>query len=1062
MVHGTVRTLFQLIGAILVGLLIAVPILIWRLSSGPVALDFLTPYIEQALTARDGALSVRLDATVLTLGDDNRMLEIHARNVRAHVAGAEQPIASVPDMGFSLSGRALLRGVVAPHAIRLNGARVRLVRDSSGVLQWGIGGGEGGSPRSETPTDAGAVVAAIKDALLGDPDPRKPGRALQSVSIHDADILVEDRRLGTSWHASDADLAIRRVADGIAAAGTLPLDLAGEKGGVSLEAVYRKADGSTDATFRIVGIRPAMLARFGGPMAPHLDVIDMPLGGTIQGRLDGDGRLDRLGFDLSGGAGTLNLPAPFSSRRPVASASLRGEMGAAMTRLDLAEARLDLGGPVITLAAVVDGLGGETSIKAEGNVRDVPVDSVRDLWPNGLAQNARDWVIPNLTKGMVREAGIVISARSPSGRFDDVAIDHLSGEVHPEGVTVDYLRPMPPARNAAAVCTFDAHTFRIAMTAGEVYGLKLREGTIVLSGLDKEDQFADIDLAIAGPATDALRLIDNPPLRYARALGIEPARVGGDAVARVRLTFPLLKDLRLDDIGVKASATVRNARIPQVLMGLDLTDGTLALDVDAKGLDATGPVVVGTIPGYLEWRENFSAKGAPFRSRYRLKAPEVNEDQRRLLGLDGPPFVAPFVAGPVAADVVATFSDGGRGMIEAKVDMTAARMRLPGLGWSKEEGKPAAADVSVRLERKQIASVPGFSVRAGDLEADGQVSFTPDGAARRIEFGRLAYGRTNGEGTITLRPDKAGLDIVFKGASFDARPLIARDEAAKGGLARPEERDKPPPMAVSANVRTLWVSDKGFLALATARMSRDAEEWRTMTLKGSLPAGRNFTATLQPGSSRRRDFTVASDDAGAVMRAFDVYGDMAGGDLVIEGHIDDSRPDQPFIGTARVSDYHIRNAPALARLLTVAALAGILDLLKGEGVGFSSLEVPFTLSDGLLEIKDGRAWGAALGLTGKGQIDLDRSNMALEGTVVPAYALNSVLGNIPLLGWLVTGGEKGGGIIAFNYSMKGPTSDPSVVVNPLSALTPGFLRKLFNIFDDGSETDARKGVDKPR
>jgi len=71
------------------------------------------------------------------------------------------------------------------------------------------------------------------------------------------------------------------------------------------------------------------------------------------------------------------------------------------------------------------------------------------------------------------------------------------------------------------------------------------------------------------------------------------------------------------------------------------------------------------------------------------------------------------------------------------------------------------------------------------------------------------------------------------------------------------------------------------------------------------------------------------------------------------------------------------------------------------------------------------------------------------------------LGNIPVLGWLVTGGDKGGGLVAFNYSMRGPSQDPNVVVNPLSALTPGFLRKLFNIFDDGSETEARRPPSSP-
>lgn len=1049
MVHGTVRSLFQLLGAVLVGLLLVVPLAAWRLSHGPISLEFLTPYIEDALTARDGSLFVRLDATLLQRGDDDRMLEIHVRNVRAYLAGNDVPVVAVPDMALSLSGRALLRGVVAPNSIRLNGPRLALVRDASGHFQFGMpeGGGD----------DAGLVIARIKDALLGDPDPSKPGRSLQSFSIRGADLMVDDRALGISWHAPGADLTIRRVPSGLQAKGRIPLDLAGEVGEVSVEAAYAKADGAADAEFRLEGIRPAVLARFGGP-AIHLGVIDMPLAGSVRARLNGGGGLETLTFDLSGGAGRLDLPAPFNTVHQVASATLRGELGQGMTRLNLSEVRLDLGGPTFVLAAVVDGLGGETSIKAEGGLRDVPVDQVHDLWPNGLAQNARDWVIPNLSKGVVREATITLSARSPSGRFDDVVIDHLGGEIRPEGVTVDYLHPMPQARNTAAVCTFDASSFRIALTGGEVYGLRLKEGTIVFTGLDKEDQFADIELVIAGPATDALKLIDNPPLRYAQALGIEPGKVSGDAVAKVRLKFPLLKTLRLDDVGIKANATVKKVVIPKVMMGLDLSDGTLELDVDAKGLDATGPVVLAGIPGHLAWRENFS-KGQPFRSRYFLKAPEVTEEQRKLLGLDGVPFVAPFTAGPVGAEVTATFSDGGKAEIDAKVDLTTAQMALPGLGWSKPEGKPGSADVLVKLDRKLVASVPRFAVKAGDLDAAGSVAFGPDGAARKVDFSKVRYLRTDGEGSITIRPGKAGLDVVFKGAAFDAEPVLARDEDAKAGKKK-DDADKPPPMTVSATAKSIWMSGQGALSNATATLTRDAQEWQSVHVKGGLGGGKSFTATVQPGGARQRNFTIGSDDAGATMRVFDIYGDLMGGNLSIDGHIDDSRPEQPYSGVIKVTDYHVRNAPVLARLLTVAALAGILDVLQGEGVSFSSLEAPFTMTEGLVEVRDVRAWGPALGITAKGQIDLDKSRMAMEGTVVPAYALNSVLGNIPVLGWLITGGEKGGGIIAFNYSMKGPTDDPSVVVNPLSALTPGFLRNLFNIFDDGSETNARKPAAK--
>ncbi len=72
----------------------------------------------------------------------------------------------------------------------------------------------------------------------------------------------------------------------------------------------------------------------------------------------------------------------------------------------------------------------------------------------------------------------------------------------------------------------------------------------------------------------------------------------------------------------------------------------------------------------------------------------------------------------------------------------------------------------------------------------------------------------------------------------------------------------------------------------------------------------------------------------------------------------------------------------------------------------------------------------------------------VSGTVVPAYAINSALGHIPVLGEIFTGGKKGGGVFAVNYTMSGPTDDPQVNVNPLSALTPGIFRNVFDIFGD--------------
>ncbi len=67
------------------------------------------------------------------------------------------------------------------------------------------------------------------------------------------------------------------------------------------------------------------------------------------------------------------------------------------------------------------------------------------------------------------------------------------------------------------------------------------------------------------------------------------------------------------------------------------------------------------------------------------------------------------------------------------------------------------------------------------------------------------------------------------------------------------------------------------------------------------------------------------------------------------------------------------------------------------------------------------------------------------GTLVPAYTLNSVLGNIPVLGNLLPAARARASSPPISAS-PAPIADPKVTVNPLSALAPGVLRKLF-LFD---------------
>jgi len=149
-------------------------------------------------------------------------------------------------------------------------------------------------------------------------------------------------------------------------------------------------------------------------------------------------------------------------------------------------------------------------------------------------------------------------------------------------------------------------------------------------------------------------------------------------------------------------------------------------------------------------------------------------------------------------------------------------------------------------------------------------------------------------------------------------------------------------------------------------------------------------------------------------------------------------------------------APPLARLLSVAALTGIVDELRGQGISFQTLRAPFSYANSMLTVKDGEMFGSSLGLTTNGTYDFAASNMNFDGTIVPAYVVNSVLNSIPVLGSILSGGTKGGGVFAATYSYRGDPATAQPSVNPLAALAPGFLRHIFDIFKSSPPQQAQQ------
>ena len=144
-----------------------------------------------------------------------------------------------------------------------------------------------------------------------------------------------------------------------------------------------------------------------------------------------------------------------------------------------------------------------------------------------------------------------------------------------------------------------------------------------------------------------------------------------------------------------------------------------------------------------------------------------------------------------------------------------------------------------------------------------------------------------------------------------------------------------------------------------------------------------------------------------------------------------------------IDNFKVKGIPVLARLLALASLQGIADLLTGEGIRFTDFEMRFSNDKKLMTIDELYAIGPAISLLMEGYIQADEL-ISLRGTLVPATTINRSIASIPLLGDLLVGKKVGEGIFGVSFKIKGSPKNLETKVNPIKTLTPRFITRTLD------------------
>lgn len=987
------------------------------------------------------------------------------------------PVAQLSDIEAGISAGALLRGKVVLREAQVSGAFVTLRRDRDGRL--GLALGDAFAEGNDMP-DIGQIIARV-DTILADPK-------LAQLEVFEADALTlryEDQRARRGWTADGGRLRLAREDGVLRATGDVAL-LSGGDGVATVEVEAFSPIGAQNLDFSIHldGLASRDIATQ-SPALSWLKELDAPISGALRSALDDSGMLQPLEASLHIGAGALQptaatralpfdaaetaftyqpeegvlrfqriqLTSPLGTVTAAGTARLNGiETGwprgltgqFLLSNMSLAEGavldrpialtgaemafkiRLDpfqmtLGELRVTDPAYPLRASGRLSAESAGwqlaldahAARTTP-EQVLSFWPPDRFPGVRRWITNNVKSGQIEDVHFALRA-APDDAMPQTFLDLGFSD----GIATFNPR-LPGLTGAAGRLTLHDNRLGLRLEAGTTDAgrgpIDISGSEFVIADLREKPAIGEVRLQASGGVTAALSYLNNDAWRLIDKADRTVDMASGTAQVSGRIAMPLIDGLTLDQVVLDLSGALRDIDAPTAIPGKPLTADQLALSVTNAAVALEGAVLVDGVPAKGRWARPLQGSGGEVDAEVTLTAQSI-----AALGIGLPP---DSVRGRGMGRLRIDMPRGAPARFELTSDLDGLGLSLPQIGWDLPPGARGSFSVAGLLGT--VPTIERLALSGAGLDAQGRVLLDRSGGFDRLELSRLTVGDwldvsgrlvTRGGGIPGIEVDKGRIDM--RSAPFTSSSGTDGGAGPGGGGA---------PLALTLDSLRLTDSIVFEEFRADFDTTRGLNGAFTAKLGGRAPV--KGVAVPQNGGTA---FRITAEDAGEVLRAADMLKTVRDGAFRLDLAPVRGKPGT-YDGMMTIKGTRLRKAPAIAALLDAVSIVGMLDQLNGPGIFFSDVEARFRLTPSRVVISRSSAVGPSMGISLDGYYDLASGRMDLQGVLSPIYLVNGI-------GRLIS--RQGEGLIGFNFNLRGTVENPRVLVNPLSAFTPGMFRDIF-------------------
>ena len=829
--------------------------------------------------------------------------------------------------------------------------------------------------------------------------------------------------------------------------------IAGVATPVHVLGVARPNEGTLALNLSFSNLAVSSFAKFVS-LPEAVSYLQVPLGIDIALDMTSIEGLRRADFNITLGEGVLSHAEHFPASPAIDYGLMQASYSVDEALLTMNKLELSLNGRVVQGTGTMfwkDGYnypGFRLNLAAD----EISVEDTKDFWPvryeNGVERGARAWISQNMIKGMATGISLQVSV-DPDGKtpFREKSLYEVTFEF--KDIDTRYLKTMPPITGVSGRAILTNTAFDILIDKGSIEEMPIGGSMAHLIDINKPGKgFGEFELVLKGTVTQVLDLVRNPPVRIGERLKLDLARLSGETQITAKFKVPLQREAAKGSTRYDITAHIQNAGMKDLLGGSGFEAGDVTLELSNDDLLATGSGVLNGVPVDLSWREHFQAgRLDPVADTTTLViSANVDEADLQALGVN----TQGFIKGRIPAE--ATFL--GRNLKFRvgyfSADGANATMQIPQIGWEKPSGSTANINGTILFMDGGLRLDP-LSVKGEDIDLRAVLAWNPNDAGPfRATIAAPKLGRNIFDAEIEIRSDGMLLANVTAN-TFDLKPLLSRDEgvdalSSESGLQRKGEADtatKAPATVFSLNLKAENLLLLNDVNMQNSELMLDFKNGEPQKLEFSgTSAGGKTVAAIVESSDVMRPLSVVSTDGGALLRGLGLFAHFGEGALTLDGEVNGWGPTLEMQGTLRMRDTYLVAKNRLGPLVTEGVVSGVDDYLDDGILTIGLVDFPFTYKNDLLDLTGVKVNGPTIGLTAEGQLETKVGQININGVIVPVYGLNSLLGKLPLIGGLFTGGD-GKGLFGVTYRVIGSTDAPEIQSNPLSALAPGFLRLLF-------------------